>query len=72
MHAIAVGSAAAFILILDFVDHGNLGWAVSLAIVIAGLVCTSRFIVSDHTNKDIYSGLFLGVACQLLAAWVTL
>ncbi|MCE3281516.1 MAG: hypothetical protein K0Q66_253 [Chitinophagaceae bacterium] len=72
MHAIAMGSAAAFLLILDFADPGHLGWAVSAAILFTGFVCTSRFIVSDHSNKDIYSGLALGVICQLIAAWVTL
>lgn len=39
-----------------------------IAILITGIVCTSRFIVSDHTQKEIYLGLFWGFACQFISA----
>ncbi len=71
MHAIGVGSAAAFIAIVAFNGSIHMGVPLSIALLIAGLVCTARFIVSDHTNKDIYTGLIIGIACQLLSAWVT-
>ena len=38
------------------------------AIFITGIVCTSRLIVSDHTQKDIYLGLICGFICQLISA----
>jgi hypothetical protein len=40
----------------------------SIALIITGVVCTSRLIVSDHTQKDIYMGLFWGFVCQFISA----
>jgi hypothetical protein len=71
MHAIGVGCAAAFITIVGFQSPFHLGQSIAVAWIIAGLVCTARFLVSDHTNKDIYTGLLLGVICQAIAAWWT-
>jgi hypothetical protein len=71
MHAIGVGSMAAFMVVLSFVKSADLSAAVALSLLVAGLVCTARFIVSDHTNRDIYSGLLLGILCQFIAAYFT-
>jgi hypothetical protein len=71
MHAIGVGSLLAFMMILSFVKSADLSAAVAISLIITGLVCTARFIVSDHTNKDIYTGLILGIVCQLVAAYFT-
>lgn len=67
MHGIAVG--ALFILFLWMAVSGILftGSYLSLAILITGLVCTARFIVSDHNPFEIYSGLLVGALCQLVA-----
>jgi hypothetical protein len=71
MHAIGVGSMLAFMIILAFVKSADLSAAVAVTLIISGLVCTSRFLVSDHTNNEIYSGLMLGILCQVLAAYFT-
>jgi hypothetical protein len=67
MHAMAMGNAVAFVLLLA--KDGNLdsGSYISTALFITGLVCTARLIVSDHTNKEIYTGLFIGMISMLLA-----
>jgi hypothetical protein len=69
MHAIAMGILLMFMSILAFTQSGNYAVYLSLAILIAGLVCTARFIVSDHTPSEIYGGLLLGIGSQLLAVW---
>jgi hypothetical protein len=69
MHAISMGIMLMFIALLSFTQAGSYSIYMSAAFLIAGLVCTARFIVSDHTQKEIYTGLFLGVASQLLAVW---
>jgi hypothetical protein len=51
MHAISMGVMATFILLLAFSQPISFGVYISLALLIAGLVCYSRFIVSDHTPK---------------------
>lgn len=70
MHGIGVGGLATFFLLQAFSDQDVTGVYFSFAILIAGAVCTSRLIVSDHTQREIYLGFFAGAFCQLLAVWV--
>jgi hypothetical protein len=67
MHAIAVGVMTTFIALLSLYDSSNLSLYLCVAILISGAVCTSRLIVSDHTQKEIYYGFFIGIFCQLAA-----
>jgi hypothetical protein len=47
-------------------------WPLSLALLLAGVVCTSRMIVSDHRPKEIYTGFFVGLLCQFIGAIINL
>lgn len=67
LHAMGVGGAMAAIILFSFHYQVPLGFAISMATLLTGLICTSRFLVSDHTNKEIYTGLFVGIGCQLVA-----
>ena len=68
MHAIAMGGLMTFFLLqVLFRQEDETGLYFSITVLIAGLVCTARFIVSDHSEKEIYGGLVIGVLCQLLA-----
>lgn len=67
LHAMGVGGAMAAIILFAMYYQMPLGVSISVATLVAGIVCTSRFLVSDHTNKEIYTGLFVGVGCQLIA-----
>lgn len=40
---------------------------VLLAVIIAGLVCTARLLLGAHKPEDVYGGLTIGIASQLLA-----
>ena len=44
-------------MLLALTQSVSFGVYISVALLIAGLVCTARFIVSDHTQKEIYGGL---------------
>lgn len=68
LHAISMGVMLAFILLLAFSQQLNFGIYISLSLLIAGAVCTSRFIVSDHFPKEIYGGLFVGIVSMLAAS----
>ncbi|MEJ7737789.1 MAG: hypothetical protein WKF97_10210 [Chitinophagaceae bacterium] len=67
MHAIAMGGLITFFVLLSMQGTFSMGIYLSLAIFIAGLVCTARLIVSDHHPFEVYVGFFLGVICQAMA-----
>ena len=67
MHGMGVGGFATAVLLTSFYYQILNGTPISIALLIAGLVCTARFLVSDHSTKEVYVGLFTGVVCQLIA-----
>lgn len=68
MHAMGVGGVLGLFLIIMIYNTMLMTWPLCIAFFIAGLVCTSRLIISDHSQKEIYWGLFAGILCQLAAA----
>jgi hypothetical protein len=72
MHAMGVGGLAAAVVLASFFYETANGIPISIALVITGLVCTARIVVSDHSLKEIYTGLFVGIACQLIAYMVVM
>lgn len=72
MHAMGVGGFAAAVVLTSFFYETANGLPISIALVVTGLVCTSRIVVSDHSLKEIYTGLFVGIACQLMAYMVVM
>jgi hypothetical protein len=67
MHGIAAGASFVFFVWLAFNGTATPGFYLAIATFITGLVCTARFIVSDHNSFEIYAGLFVGMLCQLVA-----
>jgi hypothetical protein len=67
LHAISMGIAVTFLFVLAFTQALNFGVYLAVGLLIAGLVCTARFIVSDHTQAEIYGGFVLGVLSMLAA-----
>ncbi len=72
MHATGCGGLIGIMLVIMNSNSMLMTWPLSLAILISGIVCTSRFIVSNHTQREIYAGLFIGLLCQFIAAFVIL
>ncbi len=71
MHSIAVGGVLAFFVMQALTNPSIGGVYLSIAIFLTGLVCTARFIVSDHTRGEIYGGLLIGILAQLVAVVFT-
>ena len=67
MHALSMGVVATLFLILSLRSGGNLGPWLSVALFVAGLVCTARLLNNDHRPFEVYAGLFLGAVAQLIA-----
>ena len=72
IHAIAMGGLFLFFLLFSLSDPYASGLYLSVALLLTGIVCTARFIVSDHSSFEIYSGLALGMIMQWIAWQLTL
>jgi len=62
MHAIAMGVVLSLMVFVSLTQASHPGLYISIATLIAGLVCSARFIASDHTPKEFYGGLLAGIA----------
>lgn len=70
MHALGMGAFCGILLCILFSGSPYASVLPLMAVILAtGIVCTSRLILSDHSMSDIYSGLLIGILCQV-AAWV--
>ena len=69
MHALGCGGMLGIgIIVLNTGSAYPFALPYMIAILITGIVCTSRFIVSDHKQGDIYAGLICGFICQFISA----
>ncbi|HXB94272.1 MAG TPA: hypothetical protein VNU70_03900 [Puia sp.] len=67
MHAVAMGGALMFFFLFGFHDIYGSGLYIAAALLLTGLVCTSRLILSAHSGFEVWSGLFVGMLTQLIA-----
>ena len=67
MHAIAMGGAVMFFCLFGLSDDYGSGLYIAIALLAAGLVCTSRLLLSAHTPFQVWSGLFVGLLSQYIA-----
>ena len=67
MHAMGAGGFAAAILLTSFHYQHTGGISISIAVLLAGLICTARLVLKEHSLKEVYTGLVAGVICQLLS-----
>lgn len=71
MHAIGMGGLLSFMLIV-LREGIQMPWIVAAAVLLTGIVCTSRLLISDHSQKEISLGLVVGVITQWAAAVIIL
>jgi hypothetical protein len=72
MHSMGAGTLAAFIILTCAHYQVFLGTDIISAILLAGLICTARLLLNEHSSAEIYVGLFIGIICQLLGVWIAL
>jgi hypothetical protein len=69
MHAIGCGGMLGLMMVVLKINPSPPFTLPLIAVIfISGVVCTSRLIVSDHTQKEIYLGLLCGFFCQIIAS----
>ena len=69
MHAIGMGGWLTFVLLLVYHNNFPIPWLVAVIFILTGLVCTARLRTNSHTGFELYLGLAIGVAAQLVAWW---
>jgi hypothetical protein len=70
MPAMGIAGGWLFIILICFTYSIHLGEDITIATLIAGLVCSSRLVLSEHTNFEVYAGFIVGVICELIAWWI--
>lgn len=69
MHATAVGGLVGFFTVLLYTSPAIISIPFAAAILIAGITCTSRLLVSDHSMADIVLGFIAGFVSMWVADW---
>jgi hypothetical protein len=70
MHAIGMGGLIGMMLMILFEGMMLSPLPFVIAVMLAGLVMTSRLIASDHQRGDIVAGFLTGLISQILAATI--
>jgi hypothetical protein len=67
MHGLAAGGMLMFFILFALSDAYGSGLYLSAAVLVCGIICTSRLIASDHTPFELYSGLAVGMLSELIS-----
>jgi hypothetical protein len=70
LHAISMGILVSFFLFLTWNSFTPIGLFLAIALLIAGITCTSRLLISDHTSSEISIGFATGILSYLIAFFV--
>jgi len=70
LHALAIGGLFCFMLLLMFNAEGGSAKYFAVGTALAGVVCSSRLIVSSHRPFEVYAGFLIGAISQVLAVLV--
>lgn len=68
MHAIGMGGWIGIFLLISNTQSMLMTWPICLVLLLTGLVCSARLLISSHKPADIYAGLFVGMITQIAAA----
>lgn len=70
MHALGMGGLIGLLCCFFGDTYFNVAFPLTLTILVAGVVCTARLILAEHSLREIYWGILFGVLAQLIAVWV--
>lgn len=70
MHAVGVGGMLGLMVIVMMDGRMDSLTPLVVTTLLTGVVISARMIASDHQKGDLLSGLFAGIVCQLIAAYL--
>jgi hypothetical protein len=72
MHAMGAGTLLMLMILTLGRYETFLGADLLVATFLAGLICTARLLLNEHSTAEIYTGLIVGAVCQLIGYWFAL
>lgn len=66
MHAMGMGGAWAALLLTCLLYQSNQGLDITVVTLLAGMVCTARMALSEHSLFEIILGFAVGALCQVI------
>jgi hypothetical protein len=66
LHAVAVGGLITFFILFGRQDPFVSGLYLTIPVLMAGLVCSSRLILGAHNRFEMLTGFFVGIAAQCI------
>lgn len=66
MHTMGIGGLIMFMLLLAWQGSYGIGLPLSLSIFLGGLVYSARIVVSNHTPREMITGLLVGAFTQVI------
>jgi hypothetical protein len=69
-HAAAVGGMIGVIILMLGDPYLNISLPIMIGIMVAGIVLSSRLILSAHNNFEVYSGFLVGLFAQIIAVLI--
>jgi hypothetical protein len=70
LHAVAMGGLIAFFILFGSQDPFVSGLYLTLPVLIAGIVCSSRLVLGAHSRFELVTGFFVGILAQSIA-WLS-
>lgn len=67
MHAIGIAGATSFLIYLGIWSGMALGLPITIAVLLCGIVCSARLLLSAHQPYEIWWGITIGIISQIIA-----
>jgi hypothetical protein len=72
IHSIGIGGTIGALLVISQILFVDMRIPIIIAIIIAGIISSSRLLLEEHIPSQIYIGLFIGFVCEFGMLWATL
>ena len=67
IHAVAMGGLVSFAILFSRQDVYTSGFYLTIPILVAGIVCSSRLILGAHNRFEMVSGFLVGIIAQMVS-----
>jgi hypothetical protein len=69
-HLLALGGFLGSLLALNFKYGMNVFWLIVVAVLVSGIVGTSRLYLEKESQTQVYAGFFIGLGCMFVLLFI--